>query len=77
MEQGFYLVQVDKFLRVLDALKLRPEDVLSIARIDVEQALSAQERKFLTALRAGDHAALLDLIAKGLRSHDGETKSGE
>jgi len=28
MEQGYYLLQVDRFLRVIDALDLRPEDVL-------------------------------------------------
>ena len=66
MEQGFYLIQLDKFLRILDVLDLEPADVLTIDGRETTPPPSDHEKKILEALRAKDSAGLLQLLGKYL-----------
>jgi transcriptional regulator with XRE-family HTH domain len=70
LEQGSYKLQLDKFLAILGALDLAPQEVLEIdQRIDTPP-LTEQEALVAKLLREGNHAELLRLLAKQLEGED-------
>jgi transcriptional regulator with XRE-family HTH domain len=66
LEQGSYKLQLDKFLAILGALDLVPQEVLEIDQRIESPPLTEQEANVARLLRAGDHAALLRLVAEQL-----------
>jgi transcriptional regulator with XRE-family HTH domain len=66
LEQGSYKLQLDKFLAILGALDLVPQEVLEIDQRIESPPLTEQEAHVARLLRTGDHAALLRLVAEQL-----------
>jgi hypothetical protein len=66
MEQGFYQVQLDKLLVIMDALDLVPSDLMQIDGILTQPPLSELERQLSDLIRADDIAGALRLLANHL-----------
>lgn len=66
MEQGFYQVQLDKLLMIMDALDLVPTDVLLIDGLITQPPLSDLERQLSDLIRSDDIAGALRLLANHL-----------
>jgi transcriptional regulator with XRE-family HTH domain len=70
LEQGSYKLQLDKFLAILGALDLTPNEVLEIdQRIEVPP-LTEHEALVAKLLRGGNYAELLRLLARKLEGSD-------
>lgn len=72
LEQGSYKLQLDKFLAILGALDLAPQEVLEIDQHIETPPLTEQEALVAKLLREGNHGEILRLMAKKLEERKTE-----